>query len=383
MNNLLLTKEVQDFIQSNLNVDLPKFLLKKSPFEGITIQEIAQQIKGTKVADKKFPFLSQQNIIFPPQINLEQASSQDVAEFKSTLVQGKSFLDLTCGFGIDAYFLSQNFEKIVLIEENKDLIDIVQHNWKVLHRSAEFHNNNLHYYLNKNTEIFDVIYLDPARRDSAKQKKFLLEDLSPNYLEIQEKLLKMGKLIVIKLSPLIDISYLLSVLQNVIEIKIVALKNEVKEVLVMINPQFETAHPSISAINLLNDEKEFTFSYHKEKESKPKYSEPEKFIYIPNNAVLKSGGFNVLSKMYQIKKLHPNSHFYTSNERIDNFPGRKLECETISSNQIKKGEKFNIISKNYPLKPEEIKKKYGLKDGGKNYLIFTQTVQGKVILQSK
>jgi tRNA/tmRNA/rRNA uracil-C5-methylase (TrmA/RlmC/RlmD family) len=109
---------------------------------------LVQQIKGRKVAEKKFPFLNQENIIFPPNLNLEQASSQDTADFKKQFFKGKKFVDLTCGFGIDAYFLSQNFEEITLIEQNTELLDIVKHNWEVLGRKANFINQKLEDFLN-------------------------------------------------------------------------------------------------------------------------------------------------------------------------------------------------------------------------------------------
>jgi hypothetical protein len=103
---------------------------------------------------------------------------------------------------------------------------------------------------------------------------------------------------------------------------------------------------------------------------------------MQNIPILKAGIFNLISEKFRLKKLHPNSHFYTSNEKIYDFPGRIFEMEVIDAKQIKKKNQFNIISKNHPLKPEEIKKKYGLKDGGESYLIFTQSKKGKIILKS-
>ena len=376
-------KEVEKFINANLQTDLHSLLLKKSPFAEVSMQEIVQQIKGKKVAQKKFPFLLKEGIVFPPNLNLEQASSQSTAEFKAQNLKGKKFLDLTSGFGIDAYFLSKNFDEITLIEQNTELLEIVKHNWGILERKANFINENLENFLANNQEQFDVIYLDPARRDDHKNKKFLLEDLSPNLLEIQEKLIKICDQIIIKLSPLIDISYLISVLKNIFKIEIIAVKNEVKELLVFMNSKFETENVEISCTNLESDDVVFSFNFNDEKERNAMFSEPQKFLYIPNNAVLKSGGFNSLSEKFNLKKLHPNSHFYTNGERLEGFPGRVLEIEIVDSKTIKKGDKFNIISKNYPLTPEEIKKKYKISDGGNSYLIFTQTQKGKIILKSR
>ena len=357
-------------------------LLKKSPFAEVSIQEIVQQIKGKKVALKKFPFLLQEGIIFPPNLNLEQASSQATAEFKAKNLAGHRFIDLTSGFGIDAYFLSTNFKEIILVEQNSELCEIVEHNWKTLNRKATFLNENLENFLAENQQTFDLIYLDPARRDEQKNKKFLLEDLSPNLLEIQDELLKISAQIIIKLSPLIDISYLISTLKNIAEIQIIAVRNEVKELLVFINSKNGKGNVKITCINLESEDLPFSFVYDDEKSATAKFSEVLQYLYIPNNSVLKSGGFNSVSEDFNIKKLHPNSHFYTSDYLLEDFPGRILKVEIITAKGIKKDEKFNIISKNYPLTPDEIKKKYKISDGGKVYLIFTQTKKAKVILRS-
>lgn len=381
----LLSPKVQDFIDQNLDSDINKLLLKKSPFQDVSIQELVQQIKGKKVAQRKFSFLLKENIIFPPNLSLEQASSQSTAEFKAVNLKGKSFLDLTSGFGIDAYFLSQNFEKITLVEQNPELIKIVEHNWETLGRKASFINKNLEDFLEENQQKFEVIYLDPARRDQNNKKKFLLEDLSPNLLEIEEKLNLISDKIIVKLSPLIDISYLVSELRNINEIKIIAVRNEVKELVLIIKNQetrTENQDTKITCVNLESDEAEFSFYINEEKKAASEFSENLNFLYIPNNSILKAGAFNMISEKFGLKKLHPNTHFYTSENKIENFPGRVLQVEKIDGKDLKKNDQFNIISKNYPLKPDEIKKKYKLKDGGNSYLIFTQNINGKEILRS-
>ncbi|WP_461377874.1 THUMP-like domain-containing protein [Cloacibacterium normanense] len=373
--------KIQYFIDANLNADLHSLLFKKSPFPEVSIQELVQQIKGRKVAEKKFPFLNQENIIFPPNLNLEQASSQDTADFKKQFFKGEKFVDLTCGFGIDAYFLSQNFEEITLIEQNTELLDIVKHNWEVLGRKANFINQKLEDFLKNNKENFDLIYLDPARRDNHNRKVFLLEDLSPNIIEIQEQLSDISTEILIKLSPLIDIQHLVSSLQNIYKIWIIAVKNEVKEVLVYLKKTEN--RPEISCINLQSTEPEFHFNLDDEKHCQSEFSAPKKYIYIPNNSVLKSGAFNLVSEKFGLKKLHQNTHIYTSEEKIEHFPGRIFETEEINSKAIKKGEQFNIITKNFPLKPEEIKKKYKIKDGGNQYLIAVKSLSGNHFLVGK
>ncbi|MDQ1856246.1 class I SAM-dependent methyltransferase [Chryseobacterium sp. WLY505] len=377
----LLNKEVQNYINANLNTDLHTLLLKKSPFPEVSMHEIVQQIKGKQVAERKFPFLLKEGILFPPQLNLEQSSSEKTALYKSGFLKGNKFIDLTSGFGIDAFYLSQNFDNITLIEQNTELLNIVENNWGILGRKAKFINLKLEDFLNENTEHFDVIYLDPARRDEQKNKVFLLEDLSPDILEIQEKLCSISDLVVIKLSPLIDLKYLVSVLPGISRIDIIALKNDVKEVVVFLSNE-NTDKIICNCVNLESNESVFSFTFGEEETAQSEYSEPERYIYIPNHSILKAGVFNLISQKFGLKKLHPNSHLYTSSERIGSFPGRILEMESVDSKSIKKKGQFNIITKNYPLKPEEIKKKYGLKDGGDQYLIFTQSKKGKIILKS-
>ena len=380
MNQEKLNK-IRVFVAKYKDADLHSLLLKKSPFPEVSMQELVQQIKGRKVAEKKFPFLNQENIIFPPNLNLEQASSQDTADFKKQLFKGRKFIDLTCGFGIDAYFLSQNFEEITLIEQNTELLDIVKHNWEVLGRKANFINQKLEDFLKNNKEKFDFIYLDPARRDNHNRKVFLLEDLSPNIIEIQEQLSDISTEILIKLSPLIDIQHLVSSLQNIYKIWIIAVKNDVKEVLVYLKKTEN--QPDISCINLQSSEPEFHFNLDDEKHCQSELSFPKKYIYIPNNSVLKSGAFNLVSEKFGLRKLHQNTHIYTSEEKIEHFPGRIFETEEINSKAIKKGEQFNIITKNFPLKPEEIKKKYKIKDGGNQYLIAVKSLSGNHFLVGK
>ena len=378
----ILRPEIQKYIQDNLHENLGRLLLKKSPFPEVSIQEIAQQIMGKQIAAKKFPFLLKENIVFPPHLNLEQASSESTAKEKAENLSGRAFLDLTCGFGIDAYFLSQNFSEVTLLEQNKDLLEIVQHNWKTLGREANFINENLEQFLeiNEKKKHFDLIYLDPARRDKDHRKKFLLSDLSPNILEIQDKLLSISKKTMIKLSPLIDLKYLQSAVKSIDEIEIIAVKNEVKEIVLHLIPNTENKL-RITTKNLNMEEPNFSFSPEEESAVTPDFSNILEYLYIPNNAVLKSGAFNLISEKFGLKKLHPNTHLYTSDKAVD-FCGRVFKVKEISAKEIKKGDAFNIISKNHPLTPEQIKTKYKLKNGGEHYLIFTQSAKGKVILQT-
>jgi len=380
--NSLLQPEVQKFISESVSINLPEFLLSKSPFPNISVQELAQQIKGRRIAEKKFPFLNREGIIFPPSLNLEQSSSEATARYKSTLFSGEKLVDLTAGFGIDSYWMGRNFEKVFLVESNDVLLEIIKHNYNIINENNNVYlNKNLYTFLEENEEKFSLIYLDPSRRDKAQRKKFLLEDLSPNILEIQVQLFEFTNTVAVKLSPLMDLSVLHQNLKYLKEIHIVAVKNEVKELLVILEKDF-AEEVKIKCINLQSEDSDVEFSFSEAQKAEVHYGEPENYLYIPNHSLLKSGAFNLISEKFHLKKLHPNTHLYTSSEKKSDFPGRILNVNKINSKEIEKGVHFNIISKNYPLTPEQIKKKYKIKDGGKDYLIFTQTLGGKVILKS-
>ena len=380
----LLDKNVQHFIKEykGATTDL---LLKKPMFDGLTNKELAQQIEGRRTATKKLPFLLvKENVLFPPTLNLEQTSSEATAQYKAQNLQGERFLDLTCGFGIDAFFLSEKFKEVTLVEQNEELLSKVEHNWQLLERKATFINGTAEDFLKATTVHYNLIYLDPARRDTLKQKKFLLEDLSPNILELQPVLLQKADKVLTKLSPMIDISYLLHTLPKITHIHLIALRNEVKEVLVVQEAKTEIeTQVQIHCINLETEEPTLQFTEAALHTPQVVYSKPKKYLYIPNNALLKSGAFNYITQHFEVEKLDVNTHLYTSEQLKKPFAGRVLEVTPINPKELKKGSKYCIFSKNYPLSVEEIKKKYRIVEGGNKYLIFTRSVEGLVVLSGK
>ena len=349
MNPNLLEPEVQNYIRAQENQDVRSISLKKSPFENLSSSELAQQIKGLQIARNKFPFFYQTGgIYYPPSLNLEQASSWITAQYKSEIINGKTLIDLTAGMGIDAFGFAQKFEKVTALERNSELVEISKHNYKALNQ------NNLEY-INSDFEIFwkenpkekwDVIYLDPSRRIDS-QRKFVLEDLEPNILEWMDEFLSRSKTVMIKLSPLLDLKSTVEKIPQIQEIYIVAVKNEVKELLLICKKEIQT-NPKIIATNLESDHLLFEFHLKEEAAAVSEFSSPEKFIYEPNSAVLKSGAFKLLGEKLNLKKLHIHSHLYTSEELLKSFPGKVFEVLGEIKNPKKEIEKsaFHVISKN-------------------------------------
>lgn len=383
MNPNLLEPEVQNYIRAQENQDVRSISLKKSPFENLSSSELAQQIKGLQIARNKFPFFYQtEGIYYPPSLNLEQASSWITAQYKSEIIKGKTLIDLTAGMGIDAFGFAQKFEKVTALERNSELVEISKHNYKALNQ------NNLEY-INSDFEIFwkenpkekwDIIYLDPSRRINS-QRKFVLEDLEPNILEWMDEFLSRSETLMIKLSPLLDLKSTVEKIPQIQDIHIVAVKNEVKELLLICKKSIQN-NPKIIAVNLDSNQSVFEFHLKEEATAVSEFSSPEKFIYEPNSAVLKSGAFKLLGEKLNLKKIHVNSHLYTSKELLKSFPGKVFEVLGEIKNPKKEIEKsaFHVISKNYPLSVELIRKKYKIKESEEQTLIFTQSISGKHIL---
>lgn len=376
MNINILNTKTQEFINSNLDANLTKLILKGSPFDEISIKELAEQIEAKKRCQKKLPtWFSTKNIYFPNKLNIEQTSSEITAEYKSNLVSGNSLIDITGGFGIDAYYFSQKVNKVTHCEINEELSKIVSHNLIQFDiKNIKTHVESGIEYLKNSTKIFDWIYTDPSRRNDAKGKVFLLEDCLPNIPKNLELLFKKCNNILIKVSPILDITSAINELKFVKEIHVIAIENEVKELLfVLENNHIQT--PNIKTLNI-NKTNTQQFNFCLNKEVFATFSEPKRFLFEPNSAILKAGGFQQISEHLKVDKLHQHSHLYTSENLID-FPGRRFEIthkiayDKKLLRKIIPSKKANITTRNFPETVAQIRKKTGLKDGGNQYLFFT------------
>lgn len=384
MNLSILQPEVQQFIVDNLKSDITKLILKGSPFDEISAQELANQIVAKKKAEHKLPtWFSTKNIYYPPKISIEQTSSEITADYKSKLVSGNSIIDITGGFGVDCYYFSKQFNTVFHCEINDELSTIVKHNYQQLkvNNCATFSGDGINF-LKSTNQTFDCIYIDPSRRNDVKGKVFLLKDCLPNVPENIDFLLTKTNQILLKNSPILDISSAISELKFVKEIHVIAIKNEVKEVLFLLEKNYDKVI-KIKTINIINeDSQKFEFDFNEEVTSN--YAEPLTYLYEPNAAILKSGAFHQIASQLNLFKIHQHSHLYTSENLID-FPGRCFKILTIlnyDKKKIKKlipDKKANITIRNFPKTVAQIRKETNLNDGGNTYLFFTTNLQNKLI----
>jgi len=382
----LLQPEIQAYIRQHTAQPVTQLALQKNPFPDVEWTEILNQIAARQRAKDKLPtWYAAENIVYPSKISVEQTSSENAALYKSGLVLGESLIDLTGGFGIDDYFFSKKVANVTHCELNADLSAIAEHNFKTLGAdNLQCIPGDSLNTLQQLDKQWDWLYADPARRSDTKGKVFMLKDCLPSVPDLLSTYFKYTSNILIKTAPLLDITAGLAELHFVKTIHIVAVNNEVKELLWVLQRGY-TGTPNLVAANLTKDGKDvFETSYDNDAEAL--YGLPKKYLYEPNSAIMKSGAFDAVGNHYKLEKLHKHSQLYTSDTLID-FPGRRftinhiLPYQKAEMKQYIEGKKMNVTARNFPLQVTDIQKKWKIKDGGDTYAFFTTNSNNeKVVL---
>lgn len=383
----ILNPQVQAFIDAHIGDDVTALALRKNPFHDINWSSLLIQIAAKSKAKDKLPtWYDAAGIVYPPKISVEQTSSEKAAQYKASLISGKNIIDLSGGFGVDDFYFAKRFETVIHCELNAELSAIVQHNFGVLRAnnivcqcgdSAEI--------LKKRNEKFDWIYIDPSRRNENKGKVFMLRDCLPSVPDLVDFYLSYAPNILIKTAPVLDLAAGLSELSQVKKTHIVAIENEVKELLWEIEKGF-VGDIEVRTVNILKDRTEhFNFKWSDQTDIAP-IGFPAKYLYEANAAIMKSGGFNTIALRYGLDKLHANSHLYTSDSLIE-FPGRVFEITAsipYRKQEMKKwleNKKANVTTRNFPDSVATIRKKWKIKDGGDQYCFFTTVPnEDKIVL---
>lgn len=386
MNHNILTSKVQDFINAHLKTDISKLAFKGSPFKDISIQELINQIVSKSKCQGKLPiWFSTPYIYYPNKLNIEQTSSEKTAQYKSTIISGNTIIDLTGGFGVDCFYFSKCFKEVIHCEIDKELSEITSYNYQQLKASnISCINDDGITYLNSLTKKFDWIYIDPSRRNELKGKVFRLADCLPDVPLHLAALFKHTDSILVKVSPFLDINTGIKELKFVKEVHIVAVDNEVKELLFILKKNYNDVI-SIKTLNIAGSSfQSFNYDLNDENGIIP-YSFPLKYLYEPNKAIYKSGVFNLIAARFNIYKLAKNTHLYTSENTLD-FPGscyEVLEQLPYNFKQLKAvlpDLTANIKIRNFPDTINAIKKKLKIKDGGIFYVFFITNKEEKPMI---
>ncbi|MEM9894869.1 MAG: hypothetical protein AAF789_00750 [Bacteroidota bacterium] len=379
---ILAREDVCSFIQDNLSTDTSRLLLNPPQEFRDSIQLVADQIIARKKSKKKIPdWFANPDLIFPPPLSIEQASSSTTSLYKKGIYSGEILIDLTGGAGVDFLALSDNFKRCVYVDDNPYLGALIEYNSKHLEKKIEVVSSDSENYISTLTGTNYHFFIDPARRDKAAARVFRIEDSSPNLLHLLPDFQRLKALVLIKLSPLLEIHSILSAFPSVQAIHVVSIKNECKEILVHLDFNKKSANkPHIYCVNLETKHEDFQFDLDQEKVTSLSYNLTQKYVYEPNSSIMKAGGFKSIGKHFQLAKLAPNTHFYTSDILYQRFPGKVFKI--LASFREERIEQFaekrhiNVISRNHPMNATAIKKKYRLKDGGSDFLLAFRDYTG-------
>ena len=375
----------EEFIAQNKDADVHVLALGKMPSD-IDPRYCLRQIEGRQIAERKLPSLAKtEDIVYPVKLSLEQCSSEQTAHYKQQLVERllpegrQRMADLTGGFGIDFAFMGKLFDEADFVECNEQLCEIARHNFPILGmQRARIHCMTCREFTDE-MGIFSLIYLDPSRRDAAGRKMIAIGDCEPNIEELQDKLLSHAQIIIVKLSPMLDIQDALRRLSSVSEVHVVSVSGECKEVLLVLRKEkegimFHCTNISAQVQTFCTDSRD----------AEPMIaSNLEHYLYEPNASILKAGVQNALCQTYGVYKLHPFSHLFTSSHFIEDFPGRTFLIEDYCSFAKKDLKRLltgisqcNLTVRNFPASVAELRKRLKLREGGDCYLFATTLSDG-------
>ena len=411
---------------------------------------MVQQQEGRERLRDKLPTLVQQpDWWFPPRLACEQCSSERTATYKAELIrphytpslspslsrewQGGSFIDLTGGYGIDSFYLSAMATEAHYVEQNPELCRIAEHNFARTRPHLQVHNTTAEEFLRNlpdipntersevhytnsptrseakfitqssqhevpNTERSEVtcIYLDPARRDNHGGKVFRIEDCTPNIIDMLPLLKQKSTILMIKLSPMLDITAALRSLGEGWQVHVVAVRNEVKELLFIKSWRGSDGLGGsyLTAANYTQDHwQTLSFTLEEEQNAQVNYwhsTDAPRYLYEPNAAILKAAAFRFVSEHFRLAKLAPSTHLYAADHLLTDFPGRVWEVVSpLTSSMLKhlpdtiRERGASILTRNYPLSADQLRKKLKLKDSTEQTIIAARIADKPMLFWAK
>ena len=389
-----LSPETLRFIEENARADVRSLALQAKKYPQVDMAMAVVQIAGRQIAEVKVPsWYRTEGLFYPKHLSMEQCSSEATAIYKAGLVEGDTFADLTGGFGIDCSFLSRKFKQADYVERQSELCELAMHNFPLLGLNIGVHNEDGVEYL-KQMHPVDVLFLDPARRDGHGGKTVAISDCEPDVSALEDLLVEKAKKVMVKLSPMLDLSLALKALKYVQEVHIVSVNNECKELLLILEKSTDSSEIVIHCeqITSTGEHQHYAFTQEQERTSDcPLSAEVGAYLYEPNASILKAGAYRSLTQTYPVNKLHASSHLYTSPYYIEDFPGRRFQVEAVSGfgkkelKTLLQGlEKANLTIRNFPSSVAELRKRLKLKEGGECYLFATTlSDESKVLINCR
>ena len=389
----------EEYIHLYRREDTRKLALKRVP-DGVDIKYCLRQIEGWQIACRKLPrWSSADGLQYPPRLAMEQCSSEQTACYKRDVVMRllppegrgrRSMADLTGGFGVDFSFLSPCFDEAFYVERQEELCALARHNFPLLNLP---HAQVVCADVDATSPLlqrhFSFLFLDPARRDEMGKKTFLVEDCAPDVRALHDVLLRAAPLVMIKLSPMLDIAAALRVLPNVSEVHVVSVAGECKELLLVLR---ESDDCQFFCVNLGSTDP--CFSVGKgvlESAEKVEFIDalPEGgYLFEPNASILKAGLQDVLCSQLSLEgKLHPHSHLYVNRQTVSGFPGRMFRIvgwcgfdKRGLKDLLRDVPQANLTLRNFPSSTDALRRRLRLREGGDVYLFATTMADGTHIM---
>lgn len=381
-------EETYRFAKEYQDSDTDKLLLKSKNYPEVDMRRAVMQILSRRAVKEKLPtWYSNNEIRYPSKLSTEQCSSEITAKYKASLITGTTLSDLTGGLGVDCWAFSMKAKQVKYYERYEEYCSAAEHNFKALGcMNITIHNCDFRDIIDSINA--DTIYIDPARRGENSQRLFSLQEYEPNVVELKNILLDASSLLIIKVSPMADITAICQEIPEIFEIDIVSVKNECKELLLLAHKGIADDLKVVTLNFDGNREQRVEFMRSTEGELTNDYSkEIEEYLYEPNSSIMKSGYFKSISSIFGVKPIGRNSHLFTSRNRAENFPGRVFRIKRVidfSSKWLKGAKKefskANIAVRNFPLSVAEIRKATKIGDGGDVYLFATTINPGKKVI---
>ena len=373
----------QEFIRLHANDDPIVLALNKGKYKQVDIDYAIRDISVRKKLISKMPeWADNYNLIMPNSINIEQSSSYLTAKYKAGLREYSSSIDLTCGFGIDSYFISAKSEHHICLDSSNELSNITSSNFDTLRLlNTDCINSTTEHFLKRNTTIFDFVYVDPSRRDEGGNRKIRPEDCQPDIINLYQDLKRISRYLVIKLSPMMDISLLLRAFPEVNEIHVLSVGNECKELLLLFDFLSHIQNVQFYAVELSGNKFEYIFE--KDDDLEINYGLPQKYLYDTHPAITKSGFSDSYSMELGLAKLGINTNLYTSDFLHHNYSGKVFELLKITKPDKKevakvlKDMKAVVVRKDFPLSVENIRRKYDILEGSEFTIFAIKFPDGK------
>ena len=399
----MLTAGDIQFIQENTGADVTRLLLGKAP-QGVNLQLCAKCIQAREKMKVKAPlWYENPALVYPFSVSVEQGSSQYTALYKQRLIKkllGEAEIttaDLTGGMGIDSWFISRIAAKHFYFERTAELAAATEYNFKqlgaenVVFSSRDILSDDCAVLKELQHCNLDLIYIDPARRTSSGGKAILLQDYEPDVIALQELLFSASRYILVKVSPMADIKLNLKHLPATSQVHVVSVDNECKELLFLLDREHNGEEPKIKCVNISTSKGEgepFEFNFSQEESAQPQYtSQVGGYLWEPSKAVLKGGAYKLVSQVYGTAKLAPSTHLYTSDGRVEEFPGKMFVVEEVvpfNKKSLKevasRYPKADLTARNFPLDTNALKKLSGIKDGGDKHIFAVTVYNGEKLL---